>query len=83
MVTLKTLREGKPDEAIRQLELTLDTQIVQSAMYGRSSLQLTKVFEGDDSKIRAAVAAYRRAHPSTFPDAEVRRLIDEGLEAKR
>lgn len=83
MASLKSLREGRPDEAIRQLELTPDVQLVQAAAYKRSPFLLTKAFEGDDKSITTAVAACRSAYPSTFPEPEVRHAIAEALENGR
>lgn len=77
---LKAIREDRKQDAIQSLELNLDTEIIMSANYEASSLQLTKLFESSNGEVLVRrVAEYRKKHPSLFSDPNVQARIKEEL----
>ncbi len=80
VVVLNALRENRAEDAIKQLEMNLDGEIIMFVNYEQSAFQLTRLFEtGGETVLVQRVAEYRRQHPSEFPDAEIRKAISDRL----
>jgi hypothetical protein len=89
VLALQAIRDGRTDQATKLLETKLDSQIVTLGTCEdgwRSMFNLLQWTSGGDehdeavSRLTAAVAEYRRRHPSQADDEGVREAVRSTLE---
>jgi hypothetical protein len=78
---LQLLRRGDAEEAIRMLEILLDTDVLKHVVVTSSTPSPFRLDTTADSGacLMRHVAKYRAAHPSVSPDARARATVTEYL----